>query len=224
MYFSATIFSLLNFSSPTLTSLSIAVTNFTFTLVAFILIDRLGRRRILIYTLPIMILALLLCAIAFSFLDITPDHQKHSATSPNSGTPTPAHPLLWPIFILISLILYVSAYATGMGNVPWQQSELFPLSVRSTGSALATAMNWFTNTIVGLTFLPMLLTLGGGWTFVVYAIVCAVGWICIWCIYPETRGLSLEEVGGLLADGWGVKESLRRDEERRRASRRGQSG
>jgi MFS transporter, SP family, solute carrier family 2 (myo-inositol transporter), member 13 len=220
MYFSATIFSLLNFSSPTLTSLSIAVTNFTFTLLAFTLIDRVGRRRILLYTLPIMILALLICGLAFSFMDLRPGHQKHRAASPASdspGHPDPnTRPLFFPVMILISLILYVSAYATGLGNVPWQQSELFALSVRSTGSALATATNWFTNTIVGLTFLPMLLSLGGGWTFVVYACVCVVGWVGVWWIYPETRGLSLEDVGGLLATGWGVEESLKRDAERKR--------
>lgn len=45
----------------------------------------------------------------------------------------------------------------------------------------------------------------------VYATVCAVGWVVIWGIYPETRGLGLEEVGGLLKDGWGVEESLRRE-------------
>jgi SP family myo-inositol transporter-like MFS transporter 13 len=220
MYFSATIFSLLNFSSPTLTSLSIALTNFTFTLLAFTLIDRVGRRRILLYTLPIMILALLICGLAFSFMDLRPGHQKHRAASPASDSPghpdLNTRPLFFPVMILISLILYVSAYATGLGNVPWQQSELFALSVRSTGSALATATNWFTNTIVGLTFLPMLLSLGGGWTFVVYACVCVAGWVGVWWIYPETRGLSLEDVGGLLATGWGVEESLKRDAERKR--------
>lgn len=52
MYFSATIFRLVGFSSPTLTSLSIALTNFLFTLVAFHSIDRIGRRRILLYSIP----------------------------------------------------------------------------------------------------------------------------------------------------------------------------
>jgi SP family myo-inositol transporter-like MFS transporter 13 len=41
--------------------------------------------------------------------------------------------------ILVSIMLYVSAYAIGLGNVPWMQSELFPLSVRSLGSGVATS-------------------------------------------------------------------------------------
>lgn len=71
MYFSATIFRLIGFSSPTLTSLSIALTNFAFTLVAFYAIDRIGRRHILLYSIPIMVLGLVLCAVAFRFVDLS---------------------------------------------------------------------------------------------------------------------------------------------------------
>jgi SP family myo-inositol transporter-like MFS transporter 13 len=47
-----------------------------------------------------------------------------------------------------------------------------------------------------------------GWTFVVYAAVCGLGLGAIWFVYPEMSGLGLEDVRGLLADGWGVPESL----------------
>jgi SP family myo-inositol transporter-like MFS transporter 13 len=44
------------------------------------------------------------------------------------------------------------------------------------------------------------------WTFVLYAAVCAVGYVLIWRVYPETSGLSLEEAAGLLEDdSWGVR-------------------
>jgi MFS transporter, SP family, solute carrier family 2 (myo-inositol transporter), member 13 len=48
------------------------------------------------------------------------------------------------------------------------------------------------------------------WTFGAYALICAVGWVLVWLIYPETMGLDLEDVGALLKDGWGVKESMER--------------
>ena len=117
------------------------------------------------------------------------------------------------MLVLASVMVYVGAYALGLGNVPWMQSELFPLNVRSLGSGLSTSTNWGANFVVGLTFLPMMEFLTPAWTFVVYAVVCVAGWLCIWRIYPETKGLSLEETGALLADGWGVRESLRREEE-----------
>lgn len=203
MYFSATIFSLLGFSSPTLTSLSVAVTNFLFTLVAFVLIDRVGRRRILLYSIPIMTLALFLCAAAFSTLDLIPSSSDTTDSNP-----------IGPLLVLLSLTIYTASYASGIGTIPWQQSELFPLSVRSSGSALATATNWCSNFVIGLTFLPLMEWISPGWTFVLYALACAAGWVAIWAVYPEMSGLGLEDVRGLLAYGWGVDESLRRFRER----------
>lgn len=206
MYFSATIFESLSFSSPTLTSLTVAGTNFLFTLLAFSLIDYIGRRRIMLYSIPFMAVALFGCAFAFSLL-ASSSLRRDQEQSPDTSS--------IPAVILISLTIYTAAYALGLGNVPWQQSELFPLSVRSLGSALATATNWGSNFIVGLTFLPMMEKLTPGWTFVIYALVCVFGWITVWLIYPEMSGMSLEEVKDLLSDGWGVQTSVRRHQSRR---------
>ena len=204
MYFSATIFSLVGFSSPILTSLSIAVTNFICTLIALLIIDRLGRRRILLSSVPVMIGGLLLCSISYSFLKI-PTRQRQAATEPSTTRPS-----FWAVLILIAMIIYVCGYAIGIGNIAWQQSELFPLSVRSLGSGLATATCWGSNSIIGLTFLPMMEYFTPAWTFFIYAIICGLGWVFAWNIYPETKGLELEDVRGLLKDDWGVKESLKR--------------
>ncbi|KAI2485826.1 ProP Permease major facilitator superfamily [Pyrenophora tritici-repentis] len=208
MYFSATIFSMVGFKSPTLTSLSIACTNFVFTLVAFHYIDRIGRRRILLWSIPIMISGLVLCAIAFRFVDLP--------TESTTAAPVTAGNRIWPLIILFSMITYVAGYAIGMGNVPWQQSELFPLSVRSLGSAVATATNWGSNTFIGITFLPMMNIFTPVGTFALYAGICVGAWITVWRIYPETAGLGLEDVGGLLRDGYGVKDSVRRFRQRQR--------
>ncbi|KAL4957932.1 general substrate transporter [Aspergillus filifer] len=204
MYFSATIFSLLSFSSPTLTSLSVAMTNFLFTLLAFVYIDRIGRRRILLYSIPVMVLSLFVCALTFSSMtlpDVSPEPQARDATSGTENS-------LLPLVILFCLTVYTAAYAFGLGNVPWQQSELFPLNVRSLGSALATATNWGSNFIVGLTFLPMMELLSPSLVFAFYGVVGIVGWFGVRAIYPEMSGLHLEDVKALLANGWGVRESL----------------
>lgn len=196
MYFSATIFTLVGFTSPTLTSLTVAVTNFIFTLVALGLIDRTGRRCMLLYSIPPLITGLLLAAVGFSFLSLS---LTSTVLAPNDSRHTGAAGL-----VLVSIMVYVASYALGLGNVPWMQSELFPLAVRSLGSGVATATNWTANFAVGLTFLPMMDTLSPSWTFVLYAAVCAVGYVLVWRIYPETAGLSLEEATALLERGWGV--------------------
>lgn len=211
MYFSATLFSLIGFGTPTLTSLSVAVTNLIFTFVSLLLIDRIGRRRMLLISVPIMALALLCCAVAFAYIKLPTDT---NTISQSEGL------LEWsdkssPFLVLGSIILYVAAYALGLGQIPWQQSELFPLSMRSLGSSVATATNWASNFLVGISFLPMIDLLSPTWTFVIYGAVCIAGWLVIWHIYPETMKLSLEETGALLSDGWGVGAGKRK---RRRIS------
>ncbi|KAI0137243.1 general substrate transporter [Xylariales sp. AK1849] len=202
MYFSATIFTLLGFSIPTLTSLSVAATNFMFTMIALLLVDRIGRRRILLYSIPFMIIGLILAGFGFRSIHLpsTSGIPSSAGIGPRQSAQSTATTV-----VLTSMIVYVASYAIGLGNVPWMQSELFPLSVRSLGSGAATATNWLANFVVGLTFLPMMDALTPTWTFVLYAIVCVLGWVAVWMVYPETSGLSLEEVAGLLDKGWGVK-------------------
>lgn len=194
MYFSATIFTMVGFKSPTLTSLVVAVTNFLFTLIALGLIDRIGRRRILLYSIPFMVLGLLLSALGFSITGIgIEDDPSEGDSTPGAGV------------ILFSIMVYVASYALGLGNVPWMQSELFPLAVRSVGAGAATAANWGSNFVIGLTFLPMMDAMGAPSTFIFYAVICLAGYVLIWRIYPETAGLSLEEATTLLDNGWGVR-------------------
>jgi SP family myo-inositol transporter-like MFS transporter 13 len=57
----------------------------------------------------------------------------------------------------------------------------------------------------------MMEMLSPSWTFVVYALICMAGWIGVWAIYPEMSGLGLEDVKGLLANGWGVDETTTRN-------------
>lgn len=196
MYFSATIFTMLGFPIPTLTSLVVAVTNFAFTLIALVYIDRVGRRRILLWSIPFMVLGLLLAGYGFSFIQLSSDSTSDTAPSAHGAA----------LVILVSIMLYVAGYAIGLGNVPWMQSELFALNVRSLGSGIATATNWGANFVIGLTFLLLMDALTPTWTFVLYAGICAVGYGLIWSFYPETSGLSLEEAAMLLEDdNWGLR-------------------
>ncbi|KAI4737863.1 putative MFS myo-inositol transporter [Aureobasidium sp. EXF-12298] len=204
MYFSASIFAMVGFTSPIGTSLSISVSNFVFTLLAFAIIDRIGRRRILLYSIPFMVLGLASCALAFMHIDAFPSDSRAPSSATSSDISNP-----WSLVLLFSLIFYVAAYASGLGCVPWQQSELFSLSVRSMGSGLATATNWTSNFVVGATFLPMMHVLGPSATFLVYVFICLIGYIWVWRCFPETMNLELEQVKQLLENGWGVKSSER---------------
>jgi SP family myo-inositol transporter-like MFS transporter 13 len=198
MYFSSTIFTLLGFSIPTLTSLVVAITNFTFTVAALFMVDVVGRRRILLYSIPFMVVGLLLSAYGFIFVKLPTDYNAAPQAAPSEQHAA--------FIILFSIMIYVAAYALGLGNVPWMQSELFSLNVRSIGSSLGSATNWGANFVVGLTFLPLMDVLTPPWTFALYALICTVGYLLVWRCYPETTGMSLEEAASLLEDDhWGVR-------------------
>lgn len=190
MYFSATIFAMIGFKTPPAVAMSIAGTNLIFTIICLLLIDKLGRRLLLLLSIPAMMVGLILAAVAFRFLPTTLypndfDHPAKLLTQDN----------LWALIIVASMVFYVAAYAMGIGNVPWQQAELFPMEVRSVGAGIATSVNWISNFAVGLSFLLLLDAITPTWTFAIYAAFCAVGWLLIYFVYPEMAGKSLEEAG-----------------------------
>ena len=207
MYYSATIFQFVGFKNAIGTSLIVSCTNFVFTCFAFIVIDRVGRRRILLWTIWGMIAGLVFCAIAFYYLPKIQGSPSEIDSSQSSG---------WAPVILVSMLVYVASYALGIGNVPWQQSELFPMEVRGLGVSIATASNWTSNSIVSSTFLTLLNSLlGPTGTFLLYAASCVMGELFVLFFYPEFAGMVLEEIHEVLENGFGIKEANTRQEEMR---------
>ncbi|RKF61783.1 Myo-inositol transporter 2 [Erysiphe neolycopersici] len=198
MYFSATIFTLLGFDSPAFTSLSVACTNFVFTCVSLLLVDRVGRRRTLLYSIPFMASGLLFCSVGFSYIpDLVSLSDLKVNVMSNNTMSSSFKPDIAALVVLISIVIFVGSYAVGMGTIPWLQSELFSLHVRALGSSLSTSTNWATNFLVGLTFLPMIETLTPSGTFIFYSGICMLGWVAIWRLYPERMGYGLEKMKDL---------------------------
>lgn len=205
MYFSATIFESVGFDNPTTVSLIVAGTNFVFTIVALLTIDWVGRRRILLWTVWGMVGGLLLSGLAFAHLDISlDDHTKATQLAHNP----------WNVVVLVAMLVYVASYATGIGNVPWQQSELFPMRVRGAGTSLATSVNWAGSLLISSCFLSLMQSISPTGTFVLFAAICLAGELFVYKVYPETAGLALEEVQDLLKGGFNIEESLKWGKER----------
>ena len=137
MYYSATLFKEIGFNQPTAVGLIISGTNFIFTLVALKWIDVIGRRRIMILSAPGMVFGLTLASISFSceyyystiiILQLpmpgVADLTKKTGGNLVDGTD---YSKAWSAIVLLSMIVFVASFATGLGNVPWQQGELFGL-------------------------------------------------------------------------------------------------
>lgn len=200
MYYSASLFQEIGFNQPTAVGLIISGTNFLFTLFALKYIDVVGRRRIMVFSAPGMVFGLALASIAFHYMTI------HTGGNLVTGA---HYPQGWASIVLLSMIIFVASYATGLGNVPWQQGELFSLDVRGIGTSLSTATNWAANLLIGSTYLSLISAITPSGAFGFYAGLCFLGWLFCVCCFPDVSGLSLEEVQSVFKAGYGIKESER---------------
>lgn len=213
MYFSATIFETIGFDNATAVSIIVAATNFVFTGVALCIIDRVGRRRILLFAIPGMCISLVVCAIAFHFLGVkfTSGASVDIETRGISG---------WGIVVIIGMVLFVACYAVGIGNSAWTGVELFSdVNVRLMGAMYAACTNWAGSLVIASTFLTMLQKITPTGTFLFFAGLCFVSFLFVYFLLPEVAGLQLEETTALLSNGFHVKEATRLSKERKRMSK-----
>jgi sugar porter (SP) family MFS transporter len=175
IYYMPTIFRTAGFSSDVnaiLATLGVGTVNVLATIVALALIDRVGRRPLLLTGLVGMLVTLIVLAILI--------------VGNQSGAS--------PVVSLICVFVYIIAFAVSSGPVCWlMPAELFPLSCRSQGIGVTTFFNWGANFAVSFTFPVLLAHLGGG-VFWIYAGFSIVGWLFVYFYVPETKGRSLEEI------------------------------
>ena len=177
IYYAPTIFQLAGLRSNAaaiLATAGVGIVNVLFTVVAVWLLDRAGRRPLLMYGLLGMIVSLGILGFAF--------------ISPNLA---PA--LAW--ISLVCVMLYVASFAISLGPVFWLMiSEIYPLKIRGRAMSVATVMNWGSNLLVALTFLTLLHSFGRAATFWLYALMGLLAWIFVYRLVPETKGKTLEEI------------------------------
>jgi SP family myo-inositol transporter-like MFS transporter 13 len=165
VYYSATMFSLAGFDNPTATGLIVSGTNWAFTILAMFILDRVGKRRILLVTYPGMIAGLALAAIAF---------WKMTENTGGRLIEGASYPLQWSNMMLGMMVVFIAFYATGSGNITWTTSELFPLEMRGLGAAILAGGVWAANIVISATFLTLMNAIGPTATFGLYAGICLV--------------------------------------------------
>jgi len=194
MYYSSTLFGIVGFSNPVAVGTIIAGTNFIFTWVNLMLVDRIGRRRILLCTMWAMALFLGLAAVSFHWIPV-----NHDLTLVNAKVGWPAD------VVLICMVFYVAFYSSGMGNTAWLSSEFFPMEIRALGTMMLTCTCWGSNVIVASTFLTQMENTTPSGAFGFYAAICFFGWIAVYFCYPEVKGMTLEDIREIFMHGFGVQ-------------------
>jgi len=144
--------------------------NFAGTVVALFIIDRVGRKPLLLFASGGMALALGALVVAL---------QLHA--------PGP---------LLLGLImLYVACFAVGLGPGVWVViTEIFPNAVRGRAASLATVALWIACTLISFTFLSLVKAAGLAGAFGLYAVLSAFTFAFVWRAVPETKGRTLEEI------------------------------
>jgi sugar porter (SP) family MFS transporter len=155
--------------SANLRAIAVGATNLVATLLAMSVIDKFGRKRLLL----IGTVGLAVCLTIISILFLTKSH------------------LGWLVWLLM---LYIACFAMSQGAVLWVYiSEVFPNRVRAKGQSLGSSAHWTTNAVISLVF-PVLAKSSGAYPFMFFAAMMVLDFVLVWMYYPETSGLSLEEM------------------------------
>uniref|UniRef100_A0A0D6R4K2 Major facilitator superfamily (MFS) profile domain-containing protein n=1 Tax=Araucaria cunninghamii TaxID=56994 RepID=A0A0D6R4K2_ARACU len=158
-------------SSATRVSVIIGFFKLLMTGTAVLIVDKVGRRPLLITGVTGMVVSLFLLAAYYKYLGSA------------------------PVLAVIALLLYVGSYQTSFGPIGWLMiSEIFPLHTRGRGISIAVLINFATNALVTFSFSPLRELLGTAFLFLIFGGIGVLALCFIIFVVPETKGLTLEEI------------------------------
>ncbi|KAK9060371.1 hypothetical protein SSX86_021075 [Deinandra increscens subsp. villosa] len=161
-----------------LATIAVGFVKTIFILVATFLLDKVGRRPLLLTSVAGMIISLMSLGVVLTIID-------------NS-----THKIPWAIALCFVMILsYVAFFSIGMGPITWvYSSEIFPLRLRAQGCSMGVAMNRVVSGVIGMTFLSLTKAITTGGAFFLFTGVAVMGFVFFYTLFPETQGKNLEEV------------------------------
>ena len=175
LYYAPRIFEQSGLSSEDslLQSVAIGIVNLVFTFMGFLLIDKAGRRKLLMFGSIGMAVCLGIASYIFFVFDL-------------GGIP-----------LLVSILFYIAFFGMSTGAVIWVLiAEVFPNSVRSKGQSLGSLTHWLFAALITFCF-PVIAENGGiglAFTFGFFSIMMLLQMLVAWLYFPETKGKSLEEL------------------------------
>ncbi len=163
-------------SASLLANVGNGIVNVGMTIVAIWLIDKVGRRVLLISGTVGMAIALFVVAATFA---VSGNTLGHTAS----------------IIAVVSLVAYTGSFAIGLGPVFWLLiSEIYPARIRGKSMSIATMANWGANFVVAVTFLTLLNAISNAGTFLLMGLFSLVAVAYFWRKVPETKGMTLEAI------------------------------
>ena len=177
IYYAPTIFKFagINAAGPAiLAGAGLTMVMWLFHVLAIFLLDRVGRRPLLLVGVAGQIIGLAILGAAFQFQQLA-SFKSYVAIG--------------------GLVIYVACFAFGLGPIFWLLiSEIYPLKVRGAAMSAVTVTNWALNLVVAVTFLTLVGVLGHAGTFWLYGVIAVGAWVFLYLLVPETKGKSLEQI------------------------------
>ena len=174
LYYGPSIFKDAGIGDPLLCQVLVGVVNTVTTIIAMLIIDRVGRKKLIYYGVSGMIACLVLIAVYFAF-------QQQLGLS--------------VYFMLTFFLLYVFCCAISISAVVFVLlSEMYPNNVRGLAMSIAGLALWIGTYLIGQLTPWMLATLTPAGTFVLFAVMCVPYMLIMWRLVPETAGMSLEDI------------------------------
>ena len=176
IYFAPSTFQATGFgaSASILATAGVGVVLVMGTILAIMVIDRIGRRSMLLIAFAGMGASLALMGLAYLL-------------------PSLKGVVGW--LAIACVAVYIAFFSFGLGAVIWVVvSEIYPLIVRGSGMAMATMGHWIANFVVSLTYLSLIQAIGETFTLWLYALMCVGAFVFCYFLVPETKGRSLEEI------------------------------
>ncbi|XP_018895971.1 solute carrier family 2, facilitated glucose transporter member 1 isoform X2 [Bemisia tabaci] len=178
MFFSTKIFKMAQLSDEAAqySTLGMGSMNVLMTLISLVLVEKAGRKTLLLIGFSGMFVDTVLLTICLAFVEKS---------------------IVISYFCILLVIVFVVMFAVGPGSIPWfLVSELFNQSARPTAASIAVAVNWTANFMVGLGFLPLQEALGSN-VFVIFAVLLGLFVLFVWKKVPETKNKTMEEISSM---------------------------
>lgn len=177
IYYAPTIFKFAGISAvgpAILAGAGLTMVMWLFHVLAIFLLDRVGRRPLLLVGVAGQIIGLAILGAAFQFPQLA-SFKSYVAIG--------------------GLVIYVAFFAFGLGPIFWLLiSEIYPLKIRGAAMSAVTVTNWALNLVVAVTFLTLVGVLGHAGTFWLYGVIAIGAWVFFYQLVPETKGKTLEQI------------------------------